>query len=286
MKRLLLIIFFTCYILGLQAQNETDTTKSASEINREYTLKQFYQMVNQDPYSDEGSNYEDNLLMKRSWVNGWYCLGGIGYSLNSLKDPERSAQYFPAAFHVSSAIGYHSPGGYAYEFGSYLDVIEMNDINVLKQSNNQITNLDPKFNKLQKIDLYAWNTLFYMGLKSRFPNVIRPTDTFNPYFKILIGKSVTVYFPDDAHDDDINTVLSDKRIHIEGYAFGFSISNIYNTFNKKPIWFWELTFTTQINNKLFYVQESGELPLELAKIPTNNSSLFYVLRLSIGTRFF
>jgi hypothetical protein len=285
MKRIIFtfIILSITTISNAQFFDPKDTTKSDMEINREHLLNNFYQMVNQKKYEDQDLNFEDNLFLNRTWADGWYCLGGAGYSLFTIDNPEHSRHYYPTAFNVSSALGYHSPGGYAYEFGSYIDVVDINDFKAQRANAGQI---DPNFQSVNEMDLIAWNTVFYIGIRARFPNVIRPTNNFNPYAKIFYGRGVTVYFPGDTDDDEATTNLSDKRIHMEGAVFGFSISNVFNMYNKKPIWFLELTFQTQMYRDMFFVQENGDLDLELNKAPATDGSLYYVLRLTIGSRFF
>lgn len=237
-------------------------------------------MIGQKQYTKQNDLLDDNRYLMHTKVPGWYCLGGVGYSLAGIKKERARTHFFPKGFNVSSALGYlHT--GYSFEAGSYIDVFEADNIDARSFS---WASVDPELGMASETDLLIWNTTFYLGIKAAIPG-IRANNHFNPFLKVFVGRGVSVLFWEHEQAQNKNAT-SDKRFHLEGYSFGLSLSNIHNMFNHDTPWYWELTLSRQANSEYFYVAESGELPTELANDYVRDQTLGYLVRFTIGARFF
>jgi len=215
---------------------------------------------------------EDNSFIKNSWTNGWYFLAGIGAS-SSTFIRSSITEFSPLGGHVSSTIGYFSKGGYGFEIGSYIDVPFFNDF--------LIETPDVK----RELDINLWNTLFFLSIRARLPE-IQPSNNWNPFVKVFYGFGAGVMFFHLEDDDPWKDSLKDKRVQLEGPLFGISFSNFFNTQSNDPIWFLELTISTQLYQERFVIEEAGDLPLVLDTNPTDKNDELYVVRLSAGIRLF
>lgn len=268
---------------------ESRSNSSDSAFTLPSFLDEKFNLLSQEKFKTRQGRLNDNLFMMKYLQAGWYTLGAVGYSLTSLKQDLSKPVFFPLGFNVNSAVGYSSnDGSYSIELGSYIDVVGMEGTDFGRFDWTQVTPnnarlLDPE--GLRSLDVVTWSTIFYLGIRARFPNVV-PTNTFNPYLKVFFGRGVGVLFLDTDEDDRFEAVIDGKRFHIEGVHFGLSISNFYNVFNSSPAWFWEITFTNQLSNEYYFVAESGARPTEIANEAIPNQTAFFVLRFSVGTRFF
>lgn len=282
MKHKLYILFLILpfIIYSKESEVKIDTTVQNKTFRKKFIdILDRTQTVSQKAYITEENKLYDNMLFTRTDFNGWYMLGGVGYSLLNIDAPGYNRDFYPMGMNISSSLGYVTEGLYSFEFGSFIDLLNIDHFN-----SKRFEPLDPLFKEVDEVEGINWNTIFYLGIRARIPG-LKVNNDFNPYMKVFYGRGVSVLFL-DTDDHEVNKTIDDRRFQFEGFVFGFSLSNIFNMFNDKPLWYAELTFSTQMTNEYFYVEEAGELPTEIKNDATNDSSLFYLLRLTIGSRFF
>lgn len=283
MKPFLLLF---CCLVGIQAhpQEDLSVTDSAMLESLKSEVKEYVEarseMLSQEPFEHESELLDDNLYMTRSKIPGWYCLGGIGYSVAGINQERTETQFFPLGFNVASALGYFAAGGYSIELGSYIDVLDFSSI---RASEFRWAQVDEDLQSGKGEDFINWSTTFYLGVKARIPNV-RATNWWNPSLKVFIGRGVSVIFWEKEREN--GQMESNRRVHLEGFSYGLSFSNVLNIFSDKNPWYWEVTFSRQMNTEYFFVEDDGALPAPIANDFIRDQTLGYVLRFTVGTRLF
>ncbi len=216
---------------------------------------------------------EDNSFITKSWTEGWYFLAGIGPSTSVFSQSGRT-EHSPSGGHVSSTIGYFSKGGYGFEIGSYIDVPFFYDFGIETPDENR------------DVDINLWNTLFFLSIRARLPEV-QPTSNWDPFIKVFYGFGAGVMFFHLDDDDPWKEALDDRRLQLEGPVFGLSFTNFFNTQSDDvPVWFLELSVSTQLYQERYFIEAAGDLPLVLDKQATSKNDELYVVRLSAGIRVF
>lgn len=282
--------------IPIETQPLSDATDKIINSELGQVANEKMDLLSQKKFTTMRRKLDDNQYVKRYPESGFYGLASIGYAMISMKQDLNKPDHYPLGLTVNSALGFASDrAAYSIEFGSYIDLSSMTNVKANRfQWTTNIRELlqksDPKrASKLPQqpvdhFDVINWSTQFYVGIRARFPTVV-PTNTYNPFFKVFIGRGISVLFL-TAEDDAWEGFLDDTRFQLEGFSFGWSISNFYNVFDEKPVWFWELSFSSQLSSEYYFVAESGELPTELANESINQQTVFYALRFAIGGLFF
>jgi hypothetical protein len=214
---------------------------------------------------------KEPLMEDTEWDGGWVFLAGIGATAARTvtdTDSER-AMVGP---NISTSVGYCEKYTYCIEIGSLT-------------SANFYSNIKGKTQgKDVNASVLMWESSYFLSTRIKFPGV-KPTNLFNPGFKLLGGYGNSVAFIREIDDVDI-AAQEGIRIHNEGPLMGASLIFFFNAMDYSFPWYIEMTSILQLHWNSYIVQPQGVVPVVLEEGFAEGNTRIVRFNLSIGTPLF